>query len=341
MENLLADAGLLQVLLAGVGVIGIHHHGGIDQLGALCVELGQVSQILVVVVGQAVSLLVDVATKDSVSQGVARGLHLPAAEDEGVRLLGRGQGVHHDRQIASCGVLHAYGAGHAAGYQAVLLIFHRAGTHSHVGKKIVQVAVISGVKHLVGGGETELGQHPGVELTNGQNALVHIRRVVGVGLMEHTLVALAGGAGLTRVDAGDQDQLISYLVLQKTETADVLDHRLLAVGRAGADDQHLLVGLPRKDPGDLGIHGRLDSGGRGGNGIAFLGLLRDGELVDKIHRHSGCSPVLPVGRLGQGRAGIGLGERDGALCTSVLRQIDSLALSKRTKRGTYGYRHTY
>ena len=81
-------------------------------------------QILIVVVGTAVALFVDIAPHDGVGIGVAVGLHFPAAIEEGVVAHGGVDGVHHDAQIAAGGIFHAHGDIDTAGHQTMLLVFH-------------------------------------------------------------------------------------------------------------------------------------------------------------------------------------------------------------------------
>ena len=50
-----------------------------------------------------------------------------------------------------------------------------------------------------------------MEITNGYNTLVHIGLCFGIGLMEHSLVALPCGSRLVRIDTRDDDDLILNL----------------------------------------------------------------------------------------------------------------------------------
>ena len=56
--------------------------------------------------------------------------------------------------------------------------------------------------------------------------------------MQHPLVAGAVGAGFVGIDAGDDQDLILYLFLQRNQTVDIIHYAVLAVGRTGADDHH-------------------------------------------------------------------------------------------------------
>ena len=284
VHHVLGDAGLLQVLLPRVVVVGVHDDRGIDQVGLL-VQLAHPQKILVVVVGHASARVVQVAAEDGVGVGVAVGGDFPAAVEEGVAGLGGHDGVHHDAQITARRVLHTHGGVEAAGHQAMGLVLHRAGAHGHVGQEVGEVAVVLGVEHLVGAGEIVVPQGGQVQVADGHDALVHIGLGVGIGLVEHTLVALARGTGLVGVDAGDDDDLIRHLLLNSAETGNVFQHGLLVVSGARADDQDELVRGALKYGADARVARGLDLLHAGGQGVLLLHVPGDGELSVEIHRH--------------------------------------------------------
>ena len=59
----------------------------------------------------------------------------------------------------------------------------------------------------------------------------------GVGLMNNTLVAVAGGTGLIGVNSRNQDQAVGYLVVDFCKTVDIIADRILVIyeGRIVAD----------------------------------------------------------------------------------------------------------
>ena len=273
MQDLLRDADLLQILLAGVGVVAVDDAGGV--LDALFrVQLVQLLQVFIVVVGAAVALFVHIAAHDGVGVRVARGLDLPAAVEERVVAHRRIDGVHHHAQVAARGVLHADGHINTARDEAVLLILDRARADSDIAQNVGEIAVVFGIEHLVGAGKAGLLHRAGVEAADGDDALEHVGLFARVGLVEHALVARAVGARLVRVDARDDQDLILDLFLQGDEAADIVHHAVLAVGRAGADDEHQAAVTPVEDRAHL-FHARL----------THLGdLFRDGELFFNVHR---------------------------------------------------------
>ena len=215
VEHLLGDAGLLIPLLAGVGVVRVDDDGGMLQT-ALAVELAQLAQILVVVVRQGAAVFVHRAAQDGVGEGVALAAHLPLGEEERVPVLGGLDGVHHDRQVAARGVLHADGDVEPAGDETVLLILDGTRADSDVGENVRQVQAVFRVEQLVRAGKARLLEYLDVHFARRDQTLENVRVAVRVGLVEHALVARAVGARLVRVDARDDQDLILDLFLQGT-----------------------------------------------------------------------------------------------------------------------------
>ena len=112
----------------------------------------------------------------------------------------------------------------------VLLVLHRTGPHRHIGQQVGQVQVVFRVQHFVGAGEARLGNCPQVDVPDGDDALEHVRLMGGIGLVDHSLVALPVGAGLVGVDAGNDQQLFLHLLLDPDQPGDVVQHRFLRVG---------------------------------------------------------------------------------------------------------------
>ena len=133
--------------------------------------------------------------------------------------------------------------------------------------------MVLGVEHLVGTGETGLLHHPGMETADGDNARQHVRLFAGVGLVEHPLIAGAVGAGLVGVDAGDDEEFVLHLILHGDQTVDIVHHAVLAVGGAGADDQH----QPSVPAVQNGAHLLHPGQARGGD------PFRQGELLFDLH----------------------------------------------------------
>ena len=151
-------------------------------------------------------------------------------------MLGCGDGVHHDGEVAARGVFHADRQVKAAGREPVQLILYRSCADGDIAEHVRQVVVIFRVQHLVRAGKAGLGDHLHVHLAYCYQAAEHIRRAVWVGLMEHALVAVAGRAGLICVNARNDEYFVLNLLLNAAKARNVIEHRILAVGRAGAYD---------------------------------------------------------------------------------------------------------
>ena len=78
MQYLLADPGLLVVLLSGVSVVCIYNYRRVGKRG-LGVHSAKILQILVVIIGKALSVLINVSAKNGMSAIVTRGINVPSA----------------------------------------------------------------------------------------------------------------------------------------------------------------------------------------------------------------------------------------------------------------------
>ena len=103
------------------------------------------------------------------------------------------------------------------------------------------------IQHLIGAAEAGFGECADVQLPDGNHALEHVRQLIRVRLVKHALIAVAGGAGLVCIDAGNDQNFILHAFLHAAQPGDIFQDRILAVGRAGPDDQKETVGLSRED----------------------------------------------------------------------------------------------
>ena len=153
VKHFFYDADLFLVLLVGVGVVRVHDAGRIFQI-ALGVHVAEEPEIFIVIIGLALTMLVDGSAQNRMGVGIAVRMHFPAPENEGVPVLSCHDGIQHNRKIAAGGVFHADADFHAAGSKAVLLVFHRAGAHGHVREKVRQISVVFRVEHFVSSRES-------------------------------------------------------------------------------------------------------------------------------------------------------------------------------------------
>ena len=89
------------------------------------------------IVRLTLAVFIDRASEYGVGQRIALCLDLPAAVNKLVAVLCGVNRVEHDGQAAAGRVLHADRHVDAAGYEAVLLVFNRAGADGYVGHYII------------------------------------------------------------------------------------------------------------------------------------------------------------------------------------------------------------
>ena len=92
---------LLQILLVGVGVVGINHACRILQV-LLGVQLTEQTEIFVVIVRKYLSVLVDSTAEYGVSKGVAGGVDIPSSVNKGVSMLSSNNRVQHNTEVTTC-----------------------------------------------------------------------------------------------------------------------------------------------------------------------------------------------------------------------------------------------
>ena len=124
-----------------------------------------------------------------------------------------------------------------------------------------------------------------MQLPDGDEALEHIRLILRVRLVQHPLVALAGGTGLVGIAAGDNENLIFHLLLHPAQPLHIVQHAVRMVGRAGPDDQQQALVLAGEDFFQLDIPLFKTAGHLPGEGIHLLHLGGNGELAHEFHVH--------------------------------------------------------
>ena len=274
-------------------MVGVDDDSGILKGRPLFVGVAETDNILVVVVGAVFAAAVGKAAQDGVGIGIALGGRLPAAVDKGVAVLGRMDGVHHDRVVAAGGIFHARGNLHSAGGQPVLLVLDGPGADRHIGQQVIEILVVLGIEHLVRAGQAGVADHAHVELSGRDDALEHIGLVLGIRLVQQALVAVARRPGLVGVDPGDDQDLVFDLLLDPGQPLQIIHDADLIVRGAGSDDQEELIAPAGKDLPDLRVSLFFDRAHGPGQGVHLLDLHRDRELSFKIHIHNIC-PLLQI-----------------------------------------------
>lgn len=157
-------------------------------------------------------------------QADAVSVDLPAAVDERVAALSRTDRIQHDRNRAAGGILHTAGALHAAGGKTVLLILNGTRAYCDIAEYIGQIAVVLGIQHFISAHKTGLLNGACVQLAHVDKTLKHVLALGGVWLVDHSLVALAGGSGLVGVDSRDNNDLVLDLLLKSGKAAGVVHY---------------------------------------------------------------------------------------------------------------------
>ena len=119
----------------------------------------------------------------------------------------------------------------------------------------------------------------------GDDALEHIGLALGIGLMEHALVARAGRAGLVGIYPGDDVDLVGYLVLHLAQAGDIVDNAVLLIGGAGADDEQQTIVAAGEDILDLAVALLYQRAQLVVEGIHLLEFHRYSELALEFHIH--------------------------------------------------------
>ena len=200
-----------------------------------------------------------------------------------MRILRGENGVEHDRNITAGGILHSNRNGNSAGCQTVFLVFHTSGTYSDIGKQIGQIPVIVRIEHFVRRRQAGIGQNAGMEPTNCDHTLQHIRFLLRIRLMKQPFITGAGGPGLVGIHPGNQNQLLSYGLLKPCQPLAVIKNRILPVSRAGAYNQHHFAAASGKHIGNLCVPRFFYAGKCFGQGILFFDFLGDRQLSPELH----------------------------------------------------------
>src|SRR5699024_7205469 len=283
-HDLAHNAGLLGIVLVRVRVVRIDDDGRVFE-PHLVVHLDQPHDVLIVVVGLGDAALVDPAAQNRVGELVARGFDLAAGVGIVLGMLRGVNRVEHDRKITAGRVFHAGRDVEAARGLAVVLILNRARADRDVGEKILDIAPVFGVEHLVGRGHpvflNRTHQHP----AHGDEAGCEVGAFLGVGLVGDALVAVAVGARLVGVDAGHKHKPVGDLLLHLRKPADIFEHGVLPVGRARADHDEELVRFAGDDVADGGVLRLLDGPPLLGKRVLRPDIGRGGQFFQIIKAH--------------------------------------------------------
>ena len=261
-------------------MIGVDDHRGIFQ-PLLFVHIDEPHQILVVIVGDVVAVHVHTAAQYRVRVGVAIGAHLAGAVLELVGYLRRIDRVERDGKAAVHRILYPAGDVHAARDKPVLLVFGRTRADRDIGQEVVEVDVILGIEHLVGGGKPALRDRPQMHLAKRDYARLNVRLVlVRIGVVQYPLVALTLGARLVGVYAWDDKDLFLDLFGKPGKAVHIVADRRLVVRRTRSDNDHQPLVVAAQDRLRLFVAARLDRGDLRRDGLELLDLFGRHDLFD-------------------------------------------------------------
>ena len=122
-------------------------------------------------------------------------------------------------------------------------------------------------------------------MANRLDACEQIVRRLGIGVVQQAFVARALCTRLIGIDTRDDKEFVLDLLGKIAQTYGVLQHRVLAIGRARADDKHLASIFARKNARDFGIERLFLLHQLGAERHLLADLHRNGEPALEIHGH--------------------------------------------------------
>ena len=124
-----------------------------------------------------------------------------------------------------------------------------------------------------------------MQFADGDDARQQVLPLVRVGLVQHALVAHALGAGFVGVHPGYDHQTVPDLLFNLRKPVHVVQHGVLPVSGAGADDQQQAVVCASEDVRDLTVPRRLPALHFFPNRIVPQQLLGQGHPAHEFHLH--------------------------------------------------------
>jgi hypothetical protein len=131
-----------------------------------------------------------------------------------------------------------------------------------------------------------------MHLADGDQALIHVGLFFRIRLMEKPFVAFSRSPGFVGIDPGDDDDLVLHLLLDRHQTAHIVQDSMFIVCRTGADNDQKFAAPASQYIPDLlipllfyGCHPR-------GKRKLIPDLCRGGQHVHEFKSHSNDSPYL-------------------------------------------------
>lgn len=241
LSNISSNLGLVPMILERITMAAVNHE---SRRNALLLQgsfgLGNASSV---VVGPP-----SAASQDNkavlVSSGADNGNDTGLGDgQEVVRMPDGANGVNGNAQRAVGAVLESHGEAQAAGQLAMKLALGGSGANSTNREQVGQELGGDGIQHLTGNGHA-LGGQVDEELAGQAQALVDLEAAVDVGVVDEALPANSG-AGLLKVRAHDDEELILVLFASLQQEVAVGEGGFGVVDGAGADDDEQTFSLVR------------------------------------------------------------------------------------------------
>ena len=197
-------------------MVGIDDDGGIFK-PAFRVQIAKFDKVFVMVIRDCLSVFIHRTAQNRVRERISRAVHFPPRIHERVRMLRRAYRIHHNGQIAACRVFHADGNIEPACREPVELVFDRPCADRNVRQHVGQIQMVFGIKHFVRAGKSRFIKCLYVQFSYGDQPFQHIFVGVGIGLVQHSLVTVAGRARFVGINARHDDDFVGDLFLHAPE----------------------------------------------------------------------------------------------------------------------------
>ncbi len=133
----------------------------------------------------------------------------------------------------------------------MVLVLHRTGAHGHIRKKICQIPPIFRIQHFICRSQAGFLDVMDMELSDGNQAFQQVGCGFRIRLVNHSFIALSGGAGLIRIDSGNYDAFILDFFLYRNQTVQIVHNRGFIVSGARPDNNQEAVIGPGNDVADF------------------------------------------------------------------------------------------
>ena len=161
----------------------------------------------------------------------------------------------------------------------MLLILNRTSTDCDIWEKILNIAPVLRVKHLICTGESALCDGTDVHFSHGDKSLNHVRSLLRVRLWGDALVALTGCSWLICIYTWDDNYAVLYILLNLCQAADVVTDWILVISWTRSDNDKKSIIISTDNIWNHCIALRFKLGKLLWQRIFLLNLCRSWKLV--------------------------------------------------------------